>query len=85
MRMEDNMWQDLKNDDGMNIVYMYHILLIGCLYRIILNNMQSYAINPNKKTVIFYCEHQFNRSFFEMSLTDEQYTRMLEFHSNIDF
>lgn len=48
-------------------------------------NMQSFAINPNKKTVIFYCEHQFNRSFFEMSLTDEQYIRMLEFQSNIDF
>lgn len=47
--------------------------------------MQQYAINPNKKTVIFYCEHQFNRSYFEMNLTDDQYINLLEFNSNIDF
>jgi len=47
--------------------------------------MQSYAINPNKKTVIFYCDNQFNRSYFEMNLTDDQYIKLLEFNSNIDF
>ena len=46
--------------------------------------MQSYAINPNKKTCIFYIEHQFNRSYFEMNLTQEQYLSLLYFHSNID-
>ena len=42
--------------------------------------MQSYAINPNKKTCIFYTEHQFKRSYFEMNLTDAQYERLLEFN-----
>lgn len=46
--------------------------------------MQQYAINPNKKTCIFYCDLQFNRSYFEMSLTQEQYLALLDFHSNID-
>lgn len=45
--------------------------------------MQSYAINPNKKTVIFYCEHKFNSSYFEMNVTDEQYLQLLDYHSNI--
>lgn len=46
--------------------------------------MQQYALNPNKKTIIFYCDLQFNRSYFEMSLTQEQYLSLLDFHSNID-
>ncbi len=44
--------------------------------------MQSYAINPNKKTVIFYCEWKFNKSYYEMNLTEEQYLSLLDFHSN---
>ena len=38
----------------------------------------QYAINPNKKTCIFYTE--FNRSYFEMNLNEAQYERLLEFH-----
>jgi hypothetical protein len=46
--------------------------------------MQSYAINPNKKTVIFYCEWKFNKSYYEMNLTEEQYLSLLDFNCNID-
>ena len=45
--------------------------------------MQTYAINPNKKSVIFFTENQFQRSYFEMSLTDEQYKKLLNFNSEL--
>lgn len=45
--------------------------------------MQTYAINPNKKSVIFFTENQFQRSYFEMSLTDDQYKKLLNFNSEL--
>jgi len=46
--------------------------------------MLTYAINPDSKKIIFYSKLEFNRSYYEMTLTEEQYTSLLDFITWID-
>lgn len=46
--------------------------------------MLTYAINPDSKRIIFYSKLEFNRWYYEMSLTEEQYTSLLDFITWID-